>query len=106
MQVIPAHTSRHLMKRLAVKPYIHYHHHGDHTEGLEALATSTGAHVYGPSGDNPGHAHIMTQLSEGDEIAFDEQIKVLHTPGHTLDMLNFYLPTESVCFTGNTRYSR
>ena len=82
------------------------HHHGDHTEGLEALATSTGAHVYGPSGDNPGHAHIMTQLSEGDEIAFaGEQIKVLHTPGHTLDMLNFYLPTESVCFTGDTLFS-
>ena len=67
---------------------------------------NTGAHVYGPSGINPGHAHIMTQLSEGDEIAFaGEQIKVLHTRGHTLDMLNFYLPTDLSVSQG-IRYSR
>jgi len=82
------------------------HHHGDHTEGLEELAAQTGAHVYGPAGNNAGHAHIMTRVSDGDEIAFaGEQIKVLHTPGHTLDMLNFHLPTESVCFTGDTLFS-
>jgi len=82
------------------------HHHGDHTEGVNALAENTGAHIYGPDGDHPGHAHIMTKLAEGDVIEFaGEKIQILHTPGHTLDMLNYYLPSEGVCFTGDTLFS-
>ena len=29
----------------------------------------------------------------------------METPGHTLDMLNFYLPSERVCFTGDTLFA-
>ena len=32
-------------------------------------------------------------------------IEVIATPGHTLDMLNFYIMDEQVCFTGDTLFT-
>lgn len=82
------------------------HHHGDHTEGLALLAEATGAVIYGPKGELPGHAHITTPLAEGEQVDFaGVTIEVIHTPGHTLDMLNFYLADEGVCFTGDTLFA-
>ena len=82
------------------------HHHGDHTEGLSVLAEMTGAVVYGPEGDKPGHDHITHKLADGSSMTFaGSPIEVIHTPGHTLDMLNFYLPEEGVCFTGDTLFA-
>lgn len=82
------------------------HHHGDHTEGLAVLAQNTGAVIYGPKGEQAGHTHITNPVSEGDQIDFaGVKIDVLHTPGHTLDMLNFYLADEAVCFTGDTLFA-
>ncbi len=82
------------------------HHHGDHTEGLARLAADTAAAVYGPGGDNPGHAHITNQLAEGDQLSFaGARVTIIATPGHTLDMLNYYLPEQGVCFTGDTLFS-
>jgi len=82
------------------------HHHGDHTEGLESLAKQTKAAIFGPSGQQPGHQFITSTLSEGDRLDFGgEQIEVIATPGHTLDMLNYYLPAQKVCFTGDTLFA-
>lgn len=82
------------------------HHHEDHIAGLAELASDTGCLVYGPSGDNPGHEHITNKLECGDQLEFGGTIiKVIATPGHTLDMLNFYLPEKKVCFTGDTLFS-
>ena len=82
------------------------HHHGDHTEGLELLAKQTKAAIFGPSGQQPGHQFITSTLIEGDRLDFGgEQIEVIATPGHTLDMLNYYLPAQKVCFTGDTLFA-
>ena len=82
------------------------HHHGDHTEGLAVLVAGTDAEVLGPKGDKPGHEGITTHLSDGDHFMFaGAQVEVLETPGHTLDMLNFYLPSEEVCFSGDTLFA-
>ena len=44
-------------------------------------------------------------LSEGDQFEFSgEHVRVLETPGHTLDMLNFYLKSEETIFTGDTLF--
>jgi len=81
------------------------HHHGDHTEGLARLAADTAAAVYGPGGDNPGHAHITNQLAEGDQLSFaGARVTIIATPGHTLDMLNYYLPSEGIVCTGDTLF--
>ena len=82
------------------------HHHWDHTDGVKELADATGATIYGPKGDKDGHAHIAKTLQQGDRLDFGGTIiEVIATPGHTLDMLNYYLPDQKVCFTGDTLFS-
>ena len=75
------------------------HHHGDHTDGLSDLKKQTGAKVFGPKSIE----YVDVGLSEGDQFEFSgEHVRVLETPGHTLDMLNFYLKSEETIFTGDT----
>ena len=77
------------------------HHHGDHTAGLAELAVD-GVEVFGPCGvDN-----VDTILADGDSFDFaGRAVEVIATPGHTLDMLNFYLPFEKLAFTGDTLFA-
>ena len=82
------------------------HHHSDHTEGLADLVAGADVEILGPRGDKPGHAGITTMLTDGNSFTFAGcQVQVIETPGHTLDMLNFYLPSEGVCFTGDTLFA-
>ena len=82
------------------------HHHADHTDGLKKLLEKTGARVYGPKGTGGIYENISNKLSEGDKFEFsDVQFNVIQTPGHTLDMINYYIPSEKVCFTGDTLFS-
>ena len=77
------------------------HHHGDHTAGLAALADD-GVEVFGPCGVD----HVHTILADGDSFAFaGRAVEVIATPGHTLDMLNFHLPSEKLAFTGDTLFA-
>lgn len=77
------------------------HHHGDHTAGLAKSKAETEAYVRGPN-----IAHVDLVLAEGDMFEFAGQpVQVIETPGHTLDMLNFYLPQAKVVFTGDTLFS-
>ena len=82
------------------------HHHPDHTDGLIELSRQTGAAIFGPAGDKNIHQVIETTLSDGDKFDFaNHEVQVIATPGHTLDMLNFYLPKQAVCFTGDTLFA-
>ena len=82
------------------------HHHGDHTAGVMALKTSSGAKVTGPN-------HAKTPIDGVDEVVDDgdvfdfagRAVQVIHTPGHTLDMMNFYLPADSLLFSGDTLFT-
>ena len=79
------------------------HHHGDHTAGLVEVKSATGAQVIGPKGKISG---IDTHLSQGDSFEFAGQsVDVIETPGHTLDMINFYLAGEKLAFTGDTLFA-
>jgi len=77
------------------------HHHGDHTAGLAELAVD-GVEVFEPCGvDN-----VDTILADGDSFDFaGRAVEVIATPGHTLDMLDFYLPFEKLAFTGDTLFA-
>lgn len=80
------------------------HHHGDHTAGVAEVKAATGAKVLGPSYSSIGA--IDQSLSDGDQFNFgDHQIQVIHTPGHTTDMLNFYIPSQKMVFTGDTLFT-
>ena len=77
------------------------HHHGDHTAGLAALA-GDGVEVFGPA----GIGGIDTVLDGGTSFAFaGREVEVISTPGHTLAMLNYYLPAEKLVFTGDTLFA-
>lgn len=77
------------------------HHHGDHTAGLAQVKADTGCTVYGPAGIDG----VDRVLTGGDTFDFaDRRVEVLHTPGHTLDMLNFHLPQDKILFTGDTLF--
>lgn len=82
------------------------HHHWDHTDGLAELKQKTGAKTVGPRIQSVPISGLDVLLGEGDEYQFSgEEVQILHTPGHSLDMLNFYFPSESIVFTGDTLFS-
>jgi len=77
------------------------HHHGDHVGGLAELKTQTGCHVIGPSSVSADQS-----VSDNDHFKFAGiDVNTLHTPGHTKDMINYYLPEEGTVFTGDTLFS-
>lgn len=82
------------------------HHHADHTAGLAALKSSTGCQVTGPRHQSQAIEGLDNKVSEGDRFEFaDKEVQVLQTPGHTMDMINFYLPEEQLVFTGDTLFA-
>jgi sulfur dioxygenase len=76
------------------------HAHADHVTSAGRLCEKTGAQAAVPSGC--GIAPAELQLQDGDVIGFGdgEQIRVLHTPGHTGGSMS-YLWRGNV-FTGDT----
>ncbi len=77
------------------------HHHWDHTDGLAEVKSKTGCHVTGPEGIKGIDA--VVKGSDSFEFA-GHRVELIHTPGHTLDMLNFYLPGAGTVFTGDTLF--
>lgn len=83
------------------------HHHWDHTDGLAQVKAETGCHVYGPDYVGGGAIdRLDTKLRDGDHISIaGRKVQILHTPGHTTDMINFYIPDAGVVFTGDTLFT-
>ena len=78
------------------------HHHGDHTAGTTEIVAATGAGVHGPA----SIASVTTPVADGGEIDFgDVKVTAIATPGHTMDMLNFHIPSEKLLFTGDTLFA-
>ncbi len=78
------------------------HHHGDHTFGTTEIVAATGAGVHGPA----SIASVTTPVADGGEIDFGGvKVTAIATPGHTMDMLNFHIPSEKLLFTGDTLFA-
>jgi len=75
------------------------HAHADHVTGAARLIAETGALAAAPSGCGIAPANV--QLQDGDVLLFGvaEQLRALHTPGHTAGSMS-YLWRGSV-FTGD-----
>jgi len=81
------------------------HHHSDHTVGLDNLKERHEASILGPATDSAVSALYDIRLNDGDEFEFaGRKVVVIATPGHTLDMLNFYIPEEDIVCTGDTLF--
>ncbi len=82
------------------------HHHFDHTGGLAEVKSETGCQVLGPKVQSTPISGLDILLSDGDEFQFaGRDVKVMSTPGHTTDMINFYIPSEKLIFTGDTLFA-
>jgi sulfur dioxygenase len=76
------------------------HAHADHVTSAGRLCQLTGARSAVPSGCGIGPANV--QLQDGDVVRFGEgeEVKVLHTPGHTAGSMSFVW--RGNVFTGDT----
>lgn len=82
------------------------HHHGDHTAGLMALKKDSGCKVIGPEMIGTPIEGIDEFVTEGSQFDFaGRTVQVLHTPGHTRDMVNYYFADDKLVFTGDTLFS-
>lgn len=90
-----------------IKYILETHFHADFVSGHVDLAQKTGATiVFGPNAETAFEAHI----AKDDEIlqVGDIQIKVLHTPGHTMESTSYLLKDENgketALFSGDTLF--
>ncbi|MDI9320427.1 MAG: MBL fold metallo-hydrolase [Phycisphaerales bacterium] len=94
-------------KNVQIKYIFETHFHADFVSGHIELARQTGATIiYGP--DTVAHFDFY-KAKDGEELALGNvKIKVLHTPGHTLESSCFLLfdeKNEPYCiFTGDTLF--
>lgn len=82
------------------------HHHGDHTAGLKQVKQETGCTVLGPIERSARIEGLDRNLDDGDRFEFGgEEVRVMFTPGHTTDMINYYFPQSNLLFTGDTLFA-
>ncbi|MCT4630408.1 MBL fold metallo-hydrolase [Winogradskyella sp.] len=90
-----------------IKYILETHFHADFVSGHVDLAEKTGAKiVYGPGANTNYDIHCAT---DGEELKLGEiTIKVLHTPGHTLESVTYLLKDENgkdhAIFSGDTLF--
>ncbi|MGB7431306.1 MAG: hydroxyacylglutathione hydrolase [Ahrensia sp.] len=81
------------------------HHHNDHVAAIKEVKAATGCTVFGPSDSRVPIAGLDRHVAGGDAISLGKhRVEVWHTPGHTLDMLNYYLPDAGVYCAGDTLF--
>ncbi len=82
------------------------HHHSDHTAGLMDIKQATGCAVIGPVQRSSAIKGIDQHVDDNHTFEFaGRQVKAIHTPGHTTDMINFYFSDDKLVFTGDTLFS-
>lgn len=90
-----------------IKYVLETHFHADFVSGHLDLAKQTGATiVYGPTAQPNFKAHVA---KDGEELKLGKiKIKVLHTPGHTMESSTYLLLDENgkeyAIFTGDTLF--
>ncbi|SIT77627.1 MBL fold metallo-hydrolase [Pontibacter indicus] len=90
-----------------IKYVLETHFHADFVSGHLDLAKATGAQiVFGPNAQPTFAAHIAT---DGEELKLGNvTIKVLHTPGHTMESTTYLLidenGKETAIFSGDTLF--
>lgn len=81
------------------------HHHRDHTDGLMEVKRATGCLVTGPKHQTQPINGLDRLVEDGDEVLFaGHKASIIHAPGHTNDMLNFYFADLGVCFVGDVLF--
>ncbi|NVK50406.1 MAG: MBL fold metallo-hydrolase [Cyclobacteriaceae bacterium] len=91
-----------------IKYVLETHFHADFVSGHKDLAAKTGAKIiYGPTGMKMGFDAIIAEDNQVFELG-KAKIKVIHTPGHTMESVCYLLINEEgkeeALFTGDTLF--
>ena len=95
-----------LRKNWHLNQIVNTHHHFDHTNGNLELKNKWKAELIGPEKEKDKIKNIDRYVSDGDKtkIAGLDAL-VIHTPGHTLGHVMYYLKNEKILFAGDTIFS-
>jgi hydroxyacylglutathione hydrolase len=84
---------------------INTHHHHDHTGGNAKLKEIYGSKLVAPIYEKERISNIDIFVSDNDVILIAGiETKVIHTPGHTIGHVCFYMPAENALFSGDTLF--
>lgn len=82
------------------------HHHADHTAGVAQVKRDSSCLVVGPVERSQPISAIDKHVDDGDTFEFAGRlVRAIHTPGHTIDMINYYIEDDKLLFTGDTLFS-
>ena len=85
---------------------INTHHHYDHTDGNSKLKEKWNAELIAPKQEKNKIPNIDIEVKDGDLINLAGlKAKVIHTPGHTIGHVVYYLEKEKILFAGDTIFS-
>jgi len=84
------------------------HHHYDHTEGVAELAKQQSVNVLGSAKDAERLPALTRAVQQGDTFKlYDQSVKVMEVPGHTLGHLAFFVENkhQPLLFCGDTLFA-
>lgn len=88
--------------QLILKGILITHHHSDHTMGIEGILDKHKVRVYSPNSNIKKTTNI---IKDQDIIDLNFiKIKVIDTPGHTIDHVVFYNQKNNLLFSGDTLF--
>lgn len=92
---------------LKTKGILLTHHHYDHVGGVDKIRQATGCPVCIHRADGDMYKKQADRLLEnGDKLLLgNEEIKVIHTPGHTKGSVCYYSEQSRLAFTGDTIFN-
>lgn len=94
-------------KRLEPQGILLTHHHYDHTGAVKKLRAMRECPVYMHRADMDRYKGTVDRpLEDGDVILLEgEDIRVIHTPGHTAGGVCFFSEKSKLAFTGDTIFN-
>jgi hydroxyacylglutathione hydrolase len=98
---------RELEKRnLALNTILITHHHADHIAGLSELNNKFPQAKIFAYGADKKRIPLATNFVEDNQVIkiSNLELKVIHTPGHTLGHICYYLEKEKIIFTADTLF--
>jgi hydroxyacylglutathione hydrolase len=82
------------------------HKHLDHVEGIPTLREAFQVTVIGPQGSAAETGLYDRTVGDRDRFTIaDQEVRVIATPGHTLDHVSYYLPQAGLLFAADTLFA-
>jgi hydroxyacylglutathione hydrolase len=82
------------------------HKHLDHVEGIKPLRQAYDVTVIGPQKSAAETGLYDQSVGDGDILEFaGAEVRVIETPGHTLDHVSYYLPGQKLAFVADTLFA-